>query len=47
MAYEACDSPKDFFAKRITYVIGPDGRIEQAIATEHPGAQAEELLCTI
>ena len=44
MAYGACDSPTDQYAKRITYVIGPDGLIAQAVgqvnAREHP----EELL---
>ena len=44
MAYGACDSPTAQYAKRITYVIGPDGLIAQAIgqvnAREHP----EELL---
>jgi peroxiredoxin Q/BCP len=44
MAYGACDSPTAQYARRITYVIGPDGRIAQAIdqvnAREHP----EELI---
>ncbi|HST20225.1 MAG TPA: peroxiredoxin [Blastocatellia bacterium] len=47
MAYGACDDPTAQYAKRITYVIGPDGRIVQAIdqvnAREHP----EALLCTL
>ena len=47
MAYGACDSPDAQYAKRITYVIGPDGLIAQAIgqvnAREHP----EELLCAL
>lgn len=40
LAYGACDSPTAQYAKRITYVIGPDGRILQAHGTvnakEHP-----------
>ena len=44
LAYGACDSADDGYAKRYTYVIGPDGRIEQAIDTKDPGGQAAALL---
>lgn len=44
MAYGACAAPADKYAKRLTYVIGPDGRIEQAIDTRDPAGQAEALL---
>ena len=44
LAYQACDSAKDKYAKRITYVIGADGRIEHAIDTKDPAGQAEALL---
>jgi len=47
MAYKACESAKDRYAKRFTYVIGPDGRIEQAIDTKDPGGQAAALLPTL
>lgn len=30
MAYGACDTPADRNARRISYVIGADGRIEHA-----------------
>ncbi len=43
LAYKACESATDSYAKRYTYVIGADGRIEQAIDTKDPGAQAEQL----
>lgn len=47
MAYGACDSPTAQYARRITYVIGPDGRIVQAIdqvnAREHPEALLRTL----
>ncbi len=47
LAYGACDSAEDRTPRRITYVIGPDGRIAQAIekvnAREHP----EQLLATL
>jgi peroxiredoxin len=47
MAYGACDSPTAATASRITYVVGPDGRILQA----HPKVSAKthpaELLTTL
>jgi thioredoxin-dependent peroxiredoxin len=40
LAYGACDKPTDSAARRITYVIGADGKIEQVhgkvVAKEHP-----------
>ena len=36
MAYGACDSPKDEYAKRIAYVIDENGKILQA----HPKVDA-------
>jgi len=44
LAYRACDSKRDKYAKRLTYVIGPDGAIEQAIDTQDPAGQATALL---
>lgn len=44
LAYKAAESPQDRYAKRFTYVIGADGRIEQAIDTKDPAGQAAELL---
>lgn len=44
LAYKAIDHAKDKYARRYTYVIGPDGKIEQAIDTKDPGAQAAQLL---
>jgi peroxiredoxin Q/BCP len=44
LAYRAVDSLSDPYARRFTYVIGADGRIEQAIDTRDPGAQAAELV---
>lgn len=32
------------YARRYTYVIGPEGTIEQAIDTKSPGDQAATLL---
>jgi len=47
LAYRACERADDAYARRITYVIGPDGRIEQALETKSPKAQAAELLETL
>jgi peroxiredoxin Q/BCP len=47
LAYHACDSASDEYPRRITYVIGADGRIEQAIATKDPGGQADALLVSV
>ncbi|MBK7645414.1 MAG: peroxiredoxin [Planctomycetes bacterium] len=44
LAYMAIEHVKDKYAKRYTYVIGADGRIEQAIDTKDPAGQAAELL---
>lgn len=47
LEYDACDSVDAGYAKRITYVIGVDGRVEQAIekvsAAEHPASLLETL----
>jgi len=47
MAYGACDSPKDEYARRIAYVIDENGKIAQA----HPKVDArnypKEQLATL
>ena len=47
LAYEACQSVDDGYAKRLTYVIGPTGTIESAIDTKDPGGQAADLLAKL
>lgn len=47
LAYRACSSKIDPYPNRITYVVGPDGTIEQAIETASPGAQAAEILASL
>lgn len=47
LAYGAAQDATDGYAARFTFVIGPDGKIEQAIDTKDPGGQAEEILCTL
>lgn len=44
LAYRAAESASDAYPRRITYVIGADGRIERAIETQDAGGQAEALL---
>jgi thioredoxin-dependent peroxiredoxin len=47
MAYGACDSPDAKTAKRVTYVIGPDGKILKAYPkvspAEHPAQVLQEI----
>jgi len=44
LAYGAADSAQDGYARRYSYVIGPEGTIEQAIQTQDPKGQATALL---
>ncbi len=45
LAYGACDSPSDQHARRISYIIGPDGSITHAFekvdASTHPNEVLE------
>jgi peroxiredoxin Q/BCP len=47
MAYGACENPKDEYAKRISYVIGPDGRILQAYPKVSPKSHPQEILASL
>jgi peroxiredoxin len=47
MAYGATDDPKATYAKRYTFVISPEGKIEQAIDTKDPAGQANALLTQV
>jgi peroxiredoxin Q/BCP len=47
MAYGACEDPKDEYAKRISYVIGPDGRILQAHPKVSPKSHPQEILASL
>ncbi len=47
VAYKAAEDRADKYAKRFTYVIGPDGKIEQAIDTKDPAGQAATLLPSV
>jgi peroxiredoxin Q/BCP len=47
LAYGACDNLTAPYPKRITYVIGPDGHIAQAIAEVNAREHPEQLLGTL
>ncbi len=44
LAYKAAASPSDAWPRRITYLIGANGHIEQAIETKDPAGQAAAVL---
>jgi peroxiredoxin len=44
LAYGAAEKAEDGYARRYTFVIGPDGVIEDAIDTKDPAGQAAALL---
>ena len=47
LAYGACESASDSYAKRYTYLVSAEGRVELAIDTQDPAAQAAEILAAL
>ena len=47
MTYGAADSPQSGFAKRITYVISPEGKIVQAHPKVEPKSHPRNILDSI
>ena len=47
MAYGACETPDAQHAKRMTFVIGPDGKILQVHAQVNARQHPEDLLKTL
>ena len=47
MAYGAAETAKDEYAKRITYVIDPQGKIAQAHPKVSPKTHPKEILASI
>ena len=47
VAYGAADDAKAAAASRITYVIGPDGKIAQAHPKVSPKSHPQEILASI
>jgi peroxiredoxin Q/BCP len=44
LAYGACDDAKASSAKRISYLIGPDGKVKKAYASVKPAEHPAEVL---
>jgi peroxiredoxin len=44
MAYGACDSPDAEYARRISYVISPEGKIEHVYGHVDPPKHPAEVL---
>lgn len=47
VAYGASDDAEAGYASRITYVIGPDGRIAQAHPKVSPKSHPKEILASL
>jgi len=47
MLYGACDTPAAETARRITYVIDPNGHILQVYGKVKPATHPEEILKTL
>jgi peroxiredoxin len=47
MAYGACDDAKAQHAKRISYLIGPDGKVRKAYPKVNAAAHPEEILADL
>lgn len=47
MAYGSAESPSSEFAKRISYLIGPDGKIVHAYPKVSPKTHPEEVLAAL
>lgn len=47
LAYGACEEPDAGYAARISYLIGPDGRIARAYHTVKPADHPAEVLADL
>ncbi len=47
MAYGACDDPTASTARRISYVIGPSGRVDRAYAKVSPQGHPAQVLADL
>jgi len=47
MAYGACSNPKEEYARRIAYLIGPDGKIREAHGKVSAASYPDEQLKTL
>jgi peroxiredoxin Q/BCP len=44
LAYHACDKPDEVYARRISYLIGPDGKIVKTYSKVTPADHPKEVL---
>jgi peroxiredoxin len=47
LAYGACDDASAAYARRISFLIGPDGVVRKAYPKVDAAAQPEELLADV
>jgi len=47
LAYHACEAVDAQYAKRISYLIGPDGKIRKAYETVQPSQHPSQVLADI
>jgi len=47
LAYGACDEPGADYARRISFLIGPDGLLRKAYPKVNAAAQPQELLADL
>jgi peroxiredoxin Q/BCP len=47
LAYGAADEPSAQYAKRISYLIGPDGKVRKAFPKVNAVAHPEEILAVL
>lgn len=47
LAYGACDAKTDGFARRISYLIGPDGAVAHVFGEVSPKTHAAEVLSAV
>ena len=44
LAYRACESERDSYPRRVSYVVGRDGRVELAVDAADPSAHPRRIL---
>jgi peroxiredoxin Q/BCP len=47
LAVGAADSPEQPMAKRISYLVGPDGKVLKAYASVNPASHAKQVLADL
>jgi peroxiredoxin Q/BCP len=47
LAYGAADEPSAQYAKRISYLIGPDGKVRKAFPKVNAAAHPEQILAVL